>query len=423
MSLFKHKNQKYLIYANLRAFLTLTLAIPLPEVSYALTGHFKSAFFLQENNNFSKSPTSNNDLYLGDLRLMSKQYHKAWTFAIDYQVQASSGKILKSTLNQNPDFTHFDQQQMFNLTQVLHKSESNDTANLIYQRIDRLSANYTNIDYSITIGRQALSIGNGLVFHPLDRFNPFAPNQFDRDYKPGIDMLTLQKILSDGNEVSAVVLPRRNLQNHEVTLEDSSWGFKLYRYGKYDNQWLLQKDAHELVLANQWSGNWQQGLWNLDMAFSYDSEFQQQAFNAIVNYQSAFMVAQHNLLSFIELYYNGYGIAQAKPNVSELPASLLAKQASGKTFMLNQWYLATGTTIELTPLTQLATSIIFNLQDAGTLLNLNATYSLNNQNTLRYGYQQSFAPTGSEFSGLLNKAGQAQTAYEKQLFVNWTYYF
>ena len=37
-----------------------------------------------------------------------------------------------------------------------------------------------------------MSWGNGLVFQPMDLFNPFTPTAVDRDYKPGNDLLLVE---------------------------------------------------------------------------------------------------------------------------------------------------------------------------------------------------------------------------------------
>jgi hypothetical protein len=37
----------------------------------------------------------------------------------------------------------------------------------------------------IRIGHQAVTWGNGLLFNPMDLFNPFSPSDIERDYKIG----------------------------------------------------------------------------------------------------------------------------------------------------------------------------------------------------------------------------------------------
>ena len=48
---------------------------------------------------------------------------------------------------------------------------------------------YEVITGSLSIGRQAVTWGNGYVFNPMDLVNPFPPTDIERDYKIGSDMV------------------------------------------------------------------------------------------------------------------------------------------------------------------------------------------------------------------------------------------
>lgn len=426
MRFHKANKPKSLKYAALRGFLPLTLALWFPVSSYGLEGHFKAATFLQDSENFSTQANdahSNLALAFADLRLKQQAHWQQWSFAVDYQLQTSFGKTLQQAFALNPNFAEFDQQQLFNLTDVIQLEHQQNSTHLAYQRIDRLTATYSAIDYSVTLGRQALSWGNGITFNPLDPFNSFAPNQFDREYKRGLDMLTAQKVLASGNEFSGFVLPRRNVTSNSLTFEDSSAGFKLTQYGALDQQWFFAKDAQELLAGIQLTGDWQDGLWNLDIIGSYDQEFQRAFVSGIANYQRAFSILNHSSLGFLELYFNGYGITNSHPTLNQLPDYLISKQASGKTFMSNQWYLASGLTIQATALLQIIPSVLINLQDQSLLTTLNGSFSLSNQDYLSFGVQVSHGETGSEFDGFTNQNNRQTSAYSDQLYLQWARYF
>jgi hypothetical protein len=55
--------------------------------------------------------------------------------------------------------------------------------------LDRFNVKVTMPRADITVGRQAISFGKTYFWNPLDVFLPFDPNQFDRDYKAGVDAL------------------------------------------------------------------------------------------------------------------------------------------------------------------------------------------------------------------------------------------
>ena len=57
--------------------------------------------------------------------------------------------------------------------------------------LDRLNTTLTLPWADITVGRQAITFGKAYFWNPLDVFLPFDPNQFDRDYKAGVDALRI----------------------------------------------------------------------------------------------------------------------------------------------------------------------------------------------------------------------------------------
>ena len=54
-------------------------------------------------------------------------------------------------------------------------------------RVDRALLRAETGSVTTTLGRQAISFGNSLVFTPLDLVNPFTPAVIDQEYKPGVD--------------------------------------------------------------------------------------------------------------------------------------------------------------------------------------------------------------------------------------------
>ena len=75
--------------------------------------------------------------------------------------------------------------RLMNLSNVISESDGSITAH----RLDRLYFDYANDRAFFRVGRQAISWGNGLIYNPMDLFNPFDPAAIDREYKTGDDML------------------------------------------------------------------------------------------------------------------------------------------------------------------------------------------------------------------------------------------
>jgi len=70
--------------------------------------------------------------------------------------------------------------------------------------LDRFNVKVAVPRADITVGRQAISFGKTYFWNPLDVFLPFDPNQFDRDYKGGVDALRLDLPLGNVAGVNLV---------------------------------------------------------------------------------------------------------------------------------------------------------------------------------------------------------------------------
>ena len=88
--------------------------------------------------------------------------------------------------------------------------------------IDRLAVTYTTPDLVVRVGRQAITWGSGLVFRPMDLFDPFSPTATDTECKPGVDMLYVQRLFADGSDLQFILAPRPAREGGPVTADASS---------------------------------------------------------------------------------------------------------------------------------------------------------------------------------------------------------
>ena len=134
--------------------------------------------------------------HFGDLRLKFGWQKDRVGLAADYQFIAGKGDgfVLASSLPGNlliPRRVPSDQFRLMDLTHVI--SESSDS--IVEHRLDRLYIDVTTTSAVARIGRQAISWGNGLIYTPMDFFNPFDPAAVDKEYKTGDDMLYGQSLI------------------------------------------------------------------------------------------------------------------------------------------------------------------------------------------------------------------------------------
>ena len=140
-----------------------------------------------------------------DLRLILSGNKSAWSWRSDYQLLAQQGDRLE--LAQQSPLTGFtatrlvdDERRLLDLTHIIDESDDR----VVLQRLDRLYLGHTTDRTVFKIGRQAVSWGNGLIYNPVDFFNPFDPAAIDTEYKTGDDMLYAQYLLDSGDDLQAV---------------------------------------------------------------------------------------------------------------------------------------------------------------------------------------------------------------------------
>jgi hypothetical protein len=75
---------------------------------------------------------------------------------------------------------------------------------------------------SVRIGRQAITWGNGLIFNPMDLFNPFPPADIQRDYKVGDDMALAQVALPYSADLQLLYVVRRDPDTNNVEADRNS---------------------------------------------------------------------------------------------------------------------------------------------------------------------------------------------------------
>ena len=74
-----------------------------------------------------------------------------------------------------------------------------------HHEIDRAAAHIRGGAADITIGRQAIGWGRGVVFGAVDLFAPFSPLEIDREWRRGIDAVHADVRLSDRASTDGVV--------------------------------------------------------------------------------------------------------------------------------------------------------------------------------------------------------------------------
>jgi hypothetical protein len=367
-----------------------------------------------------------------DGRLNMNLYFGEFTsFNIDYELVASGGQT-RETINeaaeQNPEILESafyqstipnDENQLFSLTKII--SEGDDY--VIYHRLDRLFLAHESGLGNFSIGRQALTWGNGLLFNPADLINPFAPSDIIRDYKIGSDMVLYQNGFDLISDLQLVIVPRTS-EGDDLNYDQSTYGLKTRVSGEYgDLDIYVMKNYSDPVLGGGFSTYLGSGVLRSDLTWTYleeDSEMQS-FFSGVLNYDRSWTWSGRNWYGFIEFYYNGLG--EATPLAALQKESLKERLRRGEIFVTGNYYLDALLQYEAHPLVNLLVTVIYNLEDNSVLLQPRLNWEVSQSFELLLGVNVSEGPLGSEFGELVNPEDGTILGNPSQAYLIATYFF
>ncbi|MEE8389157.1 MAG: hypothetical protein V3R65_11315 [Acidiferrobacterales bacterium] len=339
-----------------------------------------------------------------NLRLKAEKRDGSWDYRIHYEIGVLYGNTLEALRSIPLPFGSYglpnDNNRLLDLTATIY-DEGRAAA---VHRFDRASMGYAKDNFVFRGGRDAVSWGNGLVFQPMDIFNPFSPTAVDKEYKPGDDMLYAQWLFANGNDLQLVAIPRRN-SSSIVDVASSSLATKYrVRFGNTDTDVLLARHYDEnlvgLGAASDWSGAVVRG----DITATATSNGT--VISGVANINYSWSWAKHNVSGFVEYYRNGFGLADGDYSTVASNAALIARLNRGELFNVGRDYIVGGLTVELAPRWQFSPSLIWNLNDGSALWQFGASFDWKQNASILLGGIVPIGPQGTEFGGIPLGGGQ-----------------
>jgi hypothetical protein len=360
-----------------------------------------------------------------ETRLKLNARRERWDVVADYQFIAIHADTLPlaeqlpgSALPVNAVIN--DDRRWWNLTYGF----GNDDRTAFVHRLDRLSVGFTTERTAWRFGRQAISWGNGMVFTPMDVFNPFDPSAVDKEYKTGDDMLYGQYGFDNGNDLQAVAVVRRDPLTGEVGMDHSSLAFKYHGF--------LGMDEYDLLAAEHYGdqilglgGNVALGgaVWRGDITWTRTDH--DDLVSAVSSLSYSWNWGGKNLTGVLELYHNGFG----QENSAYAPADLLRnpdlleRVERGELFTLARNYLALSATIEMNPLFLLIPNLFVNLDDPSALAQLVAQFDVRQNFLFMAALNVPVGPAGSEYGGIESPIDGKYFSSGPGLFAQLAWYF
>lgn len=325
-----------------------------------------------------------------------------WDFKADYQfitlysdTLTLAGKLPDSAFPAANIIN--DDRRWWNLTY----SNGDGDKTVMIHRLDRLSIGFTTANSAWRFGRQAISWGNGMVFTPMDVFNPFDPAAVDKEYKTGDDMLYGQYLFSNGNDLQTVAIVRRDPRTGDVEKDQSSLAFKYHGF--------LGQNEYDLLAAEHY-GDQILGLGsiiNLEGAvlrgdLTWTNTDRDSVLSLVTSLSYSWMWGQKNVSGLLEYYYNGFGQADSAYSAKELAQNpdLIKRLERGELFTLARHYIAASATIEMTPLLMLIPNVFINLEDPSALAQIVASYSWKQDIQILGAVNIPIGSDGTEYGGI-----------------------
>jgi hypothetical protein len=290
-----------------------------------------------------------------------------------------------------------DDRRWFDLTHTIR--DEGTTA--VVQRLDRMSVGLTTASTSLRFGRQAITWGNGLVFTPMDIFNPFDPAAIDTEFKLGDDMLYGQYLFANGNDLQAVAVVRRDPLTGEVERSQGSLAAKLHGFAGGQEYDLLAAEHYDDTVLGA-GGAWSLGGAIVRGDLTWTRTERDDIWSAVLSASYSWTWNGRNVTGLAEYFYNGFGqsAGEYSPEALATNPDLLARLERGELFTLGRHYLAASATIEVSPLVLFTPNVFVNLGDPSALLQVVTQYDWTRDLRLWAALSLPMGAPGTEYGGI-----------------------
>ena len=345
-----------------------------------------------------------------------------WSWQGDYQMVLRSGDTLElsQALGGNiltPATVQNDDRRLMNLT---HEISENDSRILLH-RMDRLHLGYTGDKIVVRAGRQAVSWGNGLIYNPVDFFNPFDPAAVDTEYKAGDDMLYAQYLQDSGNDFQFVSVWRRDDDGHTDN-DVNTHALKYHAFvGERELDVLVAQHYEDDIFTTGGISNWGGAIVRGDIVVTHTDL--DTYLSAVANVSYSWTWAGKNMSGVFEYFHNGLGLKENDYHKLQQETDLVARLARGELFTVGKNYLAGGITIEMTPLINISPNAFFNMGDGSGLAQLVGQYDFKQNWLFLMALNVPFGGSGTEYGGLDSGIPDKQLSNGPGIFGQIAFYF
>ncbi|MEJ2033029.1 MAG: hypothetical protein P8Y63_08340 [Deltaproteobacteria bacterium] len=361
----------------------------------------------------------NNTLFFGSRTNLETNYEAVWVGGdsrrrLGGAEQAPAVYFVGSV----PD----DDRRLFDLTQIIRE----DQESVFYQRLDRLVLTRTFDWGEIRAGRQAVTWGHGLLFNPMDLFNPFAPTDIQREYKLGDDLLYVQISKLKSGDLQMLYVPRRDPDTGEVEWDQSSLAGKVhFARGVTEFDLMAAKHIECDVFGLGSVGYIGTAAWRFDAVWTHPNEGDSASdyLSLVSNLDTSWVWWGKNFYGFIEFFYSGIGKVKGDYTAALLDPEITDRLARGELFTVGRFYLDGMVQVELHPLVNLFLTMITNVQDPSGIVLPRLVWDVTENTQLLVGASIPFGAFGTELGGFPLPGSSLTTRPPAAVFLWASYYF
>jgi len=289
-----------------------------------------------------------------------------------------------------------DDRRLMDLTKPIDENDDY----VLYHRLDRLSLTWLPEWGVVRIGRQAVTWGNGLLFNPMDLFNPFSPADIERDYKTGDDIVSAQFCVDKIGDFQFLYVPRRNPSSGDVAWDQNSLAGKLHlASGTTEFDVVAAKHYRDAVVGLGSTGYLGDAAWRLDATWTFlDEDSDSRDYLSLVaNMDYSWAWWEKNCYGFLEFFYNGLGDDQYTEALSE--PDILERLDRGELFTLGRAYVSGHIRVELHPLFNVYLTVINNLTRFSGILQPRTTWDIAQDLQMTFGGTIFYGGRDTEYGG------------------------
>lgn len=273
-----------------------------------------------------------------------------------------------------------------------------DGGSLLYHRLDRLALTLAPEWGTVRIGRQAITWGNGLLFNPMDLFNPFSPADIERDYKIGDDMVSTQFSVEGMEEFQFLYVPRRNPISGEVEWGQSSLAGKLHFFrDTTEFDIMIAEHYRDALIGLGSAGYLGDAAWRLDGTWT-SSDGDEGYLSIVANMDYSWIWLGRNFYGFVEFFFNGLSHNHYSDFYAD--SEIASRIERGELFTLGRTYLSGHIRVELHPLFNVYVTVIENLADPSGGIQPRAVWDMAEDVQVTFGAALYHGRKGTEFGGV-----------------------